>query len=39
METSSNKSARRSRRDYTLAFKLSVVALVEKANSPTSKQS
>lgn len=39
METSSNKSARRSQRDYTLGFKLSVVALVEKASSPTSKQS
>ena len=38
METSSNKSARRSQRDYTLGFKLSVVALVEKASSPTSKQ-
>lgn len=30
METSSNKSARRSQRDYTLGFKLSVVELVEK---------
>ncbi|GAC32033.1 transposase [Paraglaciecola polaris LMG 21857] len=30
MEASNNKSARRSQRDYTLGFKLSVVALVEK---------
>ncbi|MCF2950503.1 IS3 family transposase, partial [Paraglaciecola aquimarina] len=30
METSSNKSVRRSQRDYTLGFKLSVVELVEK---------
>jgi hypothetical protein len=37
METSSNKTARRSQRDYTLGFKLSVVELVEKANSLTNK--
>ncbi len=30
METSSNKTARRSQRDYTLGFKLGVVELVEK---------
>ncbi|GAB2699906.1 hypothetical protein GCM10027170_33840 [Aliiglaciecola aliphaticivorans] len=30
METSSNNSIRRSQRDYTLGFKLSVVELVEK---------
>jgi hypothetical protein len=30
METSSNKSVRRSQRDYTLGFKLSVVELAEK---------
>lgn len=30
METSSNKNPRRSQRDYTLGFKLSVVELIEK---------
>lgn len=32
METSSNKRVRRSQRDYTLGFKLSVVELIEKGD-------